>query len=232
MPTSLDAVRARIAAACARAGRAADAVTLVGVTKYSSVAEVNAALAAGLQDIAENRVQSAEEKFPLLEKGTCRPVKHLIGHLQTNKVRDAVRLFDMIQSVDSLKLAAEIEKRAGAMGKVQDILVQVDIAREEQKFGVAEEGLDVLAVYLEGCPHIRTRGLMAMAPVSGEADVVRPVFRRLRAQFDRLKKERSAAFAMGFEHLSMGMSGDYVIAIEEGSTMVRIGSALFKGVTA
>ncbi len=229
MQPRIDAVHSRIAAVCARVGRSPDAVTLIGVTKYSSADEVNDALAAGLKDIAENRVQAAEEKFPLLASEGRTVIKHLIGHLQTNKARDAVRLFDVIQSVDSLKLAAEIDKRAAVIGKVQDILVQVDIAREEQKFGVAEEDLDALAGYLEGCSHIRTRGLMAMAPLTGDADVIRAVFRRLRGQFDRLRQERSPAFARGLEHISMGMSGDYEIAIEEGATMVRIGSALFKG---
>ncbi len=221
---SLDAILTEIVTACARVGRDPRSVTLIGVTKYSTADEVNAAIAAGLTAMAENRVQVAEEKFPLLiSSGRC-VTRHLIGHLQTNKVKDAVRLFDMIQSVDSLKLAAEIEKRAAAAGKVQAILVQVDIAREEQKFGVAEEDLDALMAYLDGCRHICTQGLMAMAPLTGDAAVVRCVFRRLKSLFDRLKSGRPA-----MQHLSMGMSSDYAIAIEEGATMVRIGSALFKG---
>lgn len=221
---NVDTVLAKISAVCARAGRDPRAVTLIGVTKYSSADDVNLAIAAGLKDIAENRVQAAEEKFPRLTLAERAPVKHLIGHLQSNKVKDAVRLFDMIQSVDSLKLAAEIEKRAAAVGKVQDILVQVDIAREEQKFGVADEGLDALMAHIDACSHIRACGLMAMAPLTGDEVVIRAVFRRLKILFDRLKSGRPA-----MQHLSMGMSSDYAIAIEEGATMVRIGSALFKG---
>lgn len=221
---NLNAVLANISAVCVRVGRDPRSVTLIGVTKYSSADDINLALAAGLTDIAENRVQLAEEKFPLLAMTGNKPVKHLIGHLQTNKAKDAVRLFDMIQSVDSLKLAAEIDKRAGAAGKRQDILVQVDIAREEQKFGAAEEDVDALLAYLDGCRNIRTCGLMAMAPLTGDAAVIRSVFRRLREMFDRVKAGRPSMV-----HLSMGMSGDYEVAIEEGATMVRIGSALFKG---
>ncbi|MEI8012521.1 MAG: YggS family pyridoxal phosphate-dependent enzyme [Candidatus Omnitrophota bacterium] len=222
---NVDTVLAKISAVCARAGRDPRAVTLIGVTKYSSADDVNLAIAAGLKDIAENRVQAAEEKFPRLTLAERAPVKHLIGHLQSNKVKDAVRLFDMIQSVDSLKLAAEIDKRAAAVGKRQDILVQVDIAREEQKFGVAEEDLEALLVYLDGCRNVRTRGLMAMAPLTGDNVVIRSVFRRLKALFERVSVGRPF-----MEHVSMGMSGDYEIAIEEGATMVRIGSAIFKGV--
>ena len=224
---SLDAVAVRVNAACRRAGRSPHTVTLIGVTKYSDAAAVNEAIAAGLLNIAENRVQAAQEKFPLIAPQGPAVVRHLIGHLQTNKVKDALPLFDMIQSVDSRKLVDEIEKRALAIGKVQDILVQVDIAREEQKFGLAEEDLDALLVHLEGCAHIRTRGLMAMAPLTEDQAVIRGVFRRLREHFVRAAAQHAGSQRVILEHLSMGMSGDYEIAIEEGSTMVRIGSSIF-----
>ena len=225
--SNLTALNTSINSICAQAGRDPSSVILVGVTKYSDAAAVNEAIAAGLSHIAENRVQSAQEKFPLLSSAT--PVtRHLIGHLQTNKAKDAVQLFDMIQSVDSLKLVDEINKRAGAIGKVQDILVQVDIAREEQKFGLPEEDLDGLLAHLENCPHIRTRGLMCMAPLTEDKAVVRAVFHRLKEQFDRVKKVHAGSSRIIMEHLSMGMSGDYAIAIAEGATMVRIGSLLFK----
>ena len=224
---SLDAVRARVNAACLRAGRSPHAVTLIGVTKYSDATAVNEAVAAGLLNIAENRVQAAQEKFPQIKAQGVSLVRHLIGHLQTNKVRDALLLFDVIQSVDSPKLVDEIEKRAAAIGKVQDILVQVDIAREEQKFWLAEEDIDALLARLENCPHIRTRGLMAMAPLTEDREIIRGVFRRLRENFIRVAARHAGSQRVVLEHLSMGMSGDYEIAIEEGSTMVRIGSAIF-----
>jgi pyridoxal phosphate enzyme (YggS family) len=225
---NLETVFAGMRAVCLRAGRDPGAVTLIGVTKYSDAAAVNEAMAAGLSHIAENRVQSAKEKFPLLRMPGHPVLKHLIGHLQSNKAKDAVELFDLIQSVDSLKLALEIDKRAAAVGKVQDILIQLDIAREEQKFGLPEEELDGLLMQLEGCSHIRVRGLMAMAPLTTDKDTIRSVFRRLREQFDRIKKAHAGSGRIIMEHLSMGMSGDYEIAIEEGATMVRIGSAIFK----
>jgi len=224
---NLEAVLANVRRACERAGRDPGPVIVVGVTKYSDPSAISEAVAAGLVHIAENRVQSAREKFPLIDRKPV--VRHLIGHLQTNKAREAVELFDLIQSVDSLKLAAEIEKRAGLIGKVQDILVQADIAREEQKFGLPEEELDGVLAYLEGCPHIRTRGLMAMAPLTEDKELIRRVFRRLREHFDRIRKGRPDQKRVVMEHLSMGMSHDYEIAIEEGATMVRIGSAIFKG---
>ena len=226
---NLDTVLSRIRCLCAQAGRDPGSVTVVGVTKYSDIASIHEALAAGLLNIAENRVQSAKEKFPLLGTGDLPVVRHLIGHLQTNKVKDAVELFDLIQSVDSIKLASEIDKRAAVLGKVQDILLQLDIAREEQKFGLPEEELNGFLKHVEGCTHIRLRGLMAMAPLTTDQAVIRAVFRRLREHFERIKKEHALSSRIIMEHLSMGMSGDYEIAIEEGATMVRIGSAIFKG---
>lgn len=223
---NLATVLSRIHAICARAGRDPASVTVVGVTKYSDAAAINEALAAGLTHIAENRVQSAKEKFPLL----VRPVtRHLIGHLQRNKAKDAVALFDLIQSVDSLSLVEEIDKRAAASGKVQDILVQLDIAREEQKFGLPEAEIGDFLARVQGLGHVRVRGLMAMAPLTDDQAVVRAVFRRLREHFSRISKEHAGSDHIIMEHLSMGMSGDYPIAIEEGATMVRIGSAIFKG---
>ncbi len=225
---NLDAVMASVQSICQRIGRAPSSVTVVGVTKYSDATAVNEAVAAGLCHIAENRVQSAKEKGPLLDFAGQTVVKHLIGHLQTNKAREAVQLFDLIQSVDSFKLAQEIDKRAAAVGKIQDILVQVDIAREEQKFGLPEEELASLLAQLKDLEHVRVCGLMCMAPLTQDKDIIRDVFRRLKAHFDNMKKEYAGSSRIMMEHLSMGMSGDYEIAIEEGATMVRIGSAIFK----
>lgn len=208
---------------CGRRGRDPGEITLVGVTKFAEVPAINAAIVAGLLHIAENRVQLAEAKFPKIDYAGKPVVRHLIGHLQSNKARDAVRLFDLIQSVDSIKLADEINKRAAAIGKIQDILIQVDIAKEEQKFGLPEAELAGAVAYLDTLPNVRLLGLMTMAPLTQDKDVVRGVFRRAKEFFDQLK-----AHGAPLTILSMGMSSDYEIALEEGATMVRIGSAIFK----
>ncbi|MBF0331307.1 MAG: YggS family pyridoxal phosphate-dependent enzyme [Candidatus Omnitrophica bacterium] len=226
--SNLDAVMASVRSICQRAGRAEGSVTVVGVTKYSDASAVNEAMTAGLLHIAENRVQSAKDKFPLLNFSGRSVVRHLIGHLQTNKAKEAVQLFDLIQSVDSLKLVQEIDKRAATVGKVQDVLLQIDIAREEQKFGLPEEELGSLLAQVKELTHVRVGGLMCMAPLTDNKDVIRQVFRRLKAHFDRISKEYAGSSNITMQHLSMGMSGDYEIAIEEGATMVRIGSAIFK----
>lgn len=221
----LNAVRRNIKEVCLKVGRSFDDVLLVGVTKYSDVAAINEAVGGGLLDIAENRVQSATEKFPqIMSNSSLR--KHLIGHLQTNKVKDAVLLFDLIQSVDSPRLADEINKRAGGIDKIQDILIQVDIAKEDQKFGLPEEALSGMIRHCKELSNIRVLGLMTMAPLTEDAARIRLVFRRCKELFDGLKQEGTASFQM--KYLSMGMSGDMGLAIEEGSTMVRVGSAIFK----
>ncbi|MBF0619015.1 MAG: YggS family pyridoxal phosphate-dependent enzyme [Candidatus Omnitrophica bacterium] len=225
---NLSAVRRKIQDAALRCGRAAEEITLVGVTKFAHAAAVNEAIAAGLRDIAENRVQLAEEKFPKLHVSGVGVRKHLIGHLQTNKVKDALPLFDLVHSVDSVKLLDEIEKRAAAAGKTQDILVQLDIAKEEQKFGLPVEDLDVFLVRANEGAHVRVLGLMVMAPLTEDRDVIRKVFHAGKEIFDRVKKSVHISEKVQMRHLSMGMSHDYEIAIEEGSTMVRIGSAIFK----
>jgi pyridoxal phosphate enzyme (YggS family) len=224
LKNNLEAVCRSIDAACRACGRSPSEVTLVGVTKYSDAAAVNEALALGLEHIAENRVQAAKEKFGSLNiSGVTR---HLIGHLQSNKAKDAVQLFDLIQSVDSVALAVEINKRAAAVGKVQDILLQVDIAKEEQKFGLPEEDVLAFCQALPPLVNIRLRGVMTMAPYSQDEALIRSVFRRAKVIYDGLRATPQGA---GIDVLSMGMSGDYAIAIEEGSTMVRVGSAIFKG---
>lgn len=220
------ALRSRIEDICRGCGRAPKDVLLVGVTKYSAAAAVNEAVAAGLTDIAENRVQAAREKFALLDPVGVR--KHLIGHLQSNKVKEAVGLFDLIQSVDSQALAEEINRRAAAIGKVQDILLQVDIAGEEQKFGLPEVDVEEFLRRASLLAHIRVLGLMTMAPLTEDKALIRSVFRRCRGLFTALGRDGAAAGRIQMKYLSMGMSSDFDIAIEEGATMVRIGSAIFK----
>jgi len=225
---NLNEIALRIRAASGRAGRNPDDVIVVGVTKFADVPSINEAIACGLEHIAENKVQLAAEKFPKLDLAGKAVTKHLIGHLQTNKVRDALNTFDLIHSVDSVKLADEIQKRAAAMGKVADILVQVDIAKEETKFGLPEEELDAMIAHLAECPDVRTRGLMTMAPLVEDNEAIRAVFRRCREHFERISRAYPSHTRIQMAHLSMGMSHDYVIAVEEGATMVRIGTAIFK----
>jgi len=225
---NLQAVLANIRNVAARAGRDPNDIVLIGVTKFASVEAVNEAVRAGLSHIAENKVQFAQEKFSKIDVAGKQVTKHMIGHLQTNKVKDAVQLFDMIQSVDSQKLVAEIDKRAAAVGKTMDVLVQVDIAKEEQKFGVPEEDMGALLENLTGRANVRALGLMVMAPLTEDRAVIRSVFRRGHEIFERLKQERSASSNWEMRYLSMGMSHDYEIALEEGANMVRIGTAIFK----
>jgi pyridoxal phosphate enzyme (YggS family) len=209
------AVRARITAACSRAGRRTDTVTLVAVSKTFPATAVDEAIEAGITDVGENRVQELREKRPLV-RATRPTVWHLIGHLQSNKAKDAVRLFDIIQTVDSLALAGKIAKAAEGEGKRQEILLQVNAGEEVQKSGAAKDEIVELAAAIQAMPSLHLRGLMAIPPV-GTADQSRPYFRELRSLRD----------ALGLEHLSMGMSEDFEVAIEEGATMVRVGRAIF-----
>jgi hypothetical protein len=225
---NLQAVLANIRSVAERVGRDPNDIILVGVTKFASDEAVNEAIRAGLAHIAENKVQLAAEKFSKIDTAGKHVTKHMIGHLQTNKAKDAVQLFDMIQSVDSQKLADEINKRAAAAGKIMDILVQVDIAKEEQKFGIPEGELGALLEYLTGLANVRTQGLMVMAPLTEDMAVIRSIFRCGRELFERLKRDRIASSNIEMRYLSMGMSHDYEIAIEEGANMVRIGTAIFK----
>jgi len=210
---SAAAVRARIAAACARAGRDAGEVTLVAVTKVFPADFVEEAIAAGIGDIGENRVQEARDKRPLV-RGRAR--WHLIGHVQSNKAKDAVRLFDVIQTVDSLDLGQKIARAAEAAGKRQEVLLQVNAGNEEQKSGALPADVPALADALRAIEALDLRGLMAIPPV-GAAEETRRYFRELRALRD----------AVGVEQLSMGMSEDFEVAIEEGATIVRVGRAIF-----
>jgi pyridoxal phosphate enzyme (YggS family) len=206
-------VEARIAAACARAGRARSEVRLVAVSKTFPESDVEHAIAAGMTDVGENKVQEARDKQPLV---VARVRWHLIGHLQSNKAKDAVRLFDVIQTVDTLELAAKIARAAESAGKRQDVLLQVNVGREQQKSGVAPQDVAGLTRRIAELPSIDVTGLMAIPP-AGEPDATRPYFRELRAMRDDL----------GLSELSMGMTDDFEAAIEEGATIVRVGRAIF-----
>jgi pyridoxal phosphate enzyme (YggS family) len=211
--SGIAALETRIAAACARAGRKRTDVQLVAVSKTFPAADVDHAIAAGMTDIGENKVQETRDKKPLVA-GDAR--WHLIGHLQSNKAKDAVRLYDVIQTVDSIELAEKIARAAESAGKRQDVLLQVNIGRELQKSGAAPDSVPDLARRIAAIPALHLTGLMAIPP-AGEAEEMRPYFRELLAMRDGL----------GLTELSMGMTDDFEVAIEEGATIIRVGRAIF-----
>ena len=217
---NVSAVRERIAAAAARSGRSASDITLIAVSKLHEAEEADAAIECGITDLAENKVQELLKKQPLV-KGDAR--WHLIGHLQTNKVKSIVGKVCMIHSVDSLHLAREIDKRAGQAGLIQDVLLQVNIAGEESKSGLGEKELFPVFEEVSKLPYVRIRGLMQIAPYSEDPGDVRGYFRRLKELFEELK----AGGHPELDTLSMGMSHDLETAIEEGATCVRVGTAIF-----
>jgi pyridoxal phosphate enzyme (YggS family) len=221
----LAALYERIAAAAARAGRSAADVTLMTVTKNVPAERIRAAYALGLRDFGENRLQEAERKRPELA-ALVDAHWELIGHLQTNKVKEAVLLFERVQSVDSLRLLERLEGRAAAARRTFPILLEVNAGEEASKLGFAPESVQEAGRAMERFPHLRAQGLMTVAPI-GPEEVVRPVFRRLRAIRDMLRETAPQGSGGGWDVLSMGMSDDYEIAIEEGATLVRIGRGLF-----
>jgi pyridoxal phosphate enzyme (YggS family) len=210
--TNLERVRERVARAAERCGRRPDDVLLVGVSKTVDVARIREAVGAGLRALGENRVQEAKEK--VAEVG--RPVPwHLIGHLQTNKVRDALALFDVIQSLDRLELAREIDRRT--QGRAVEVLLQVNVGGEASKGGFEPGEVGAALEAVAAFPALRVRGLMTIPPAVERAEDARPWFRSLA---DLAKRHRLG-------ELSMGMSADFEVAIEEGATMVRVGTAIF-----
>ena len=217
-----------IATACRAAGRRPDEVTLVAVTKFAPVEAIAEAIAAGVQHIAENRVQEAEKKFPDLIAQYPNLTTHIIGHVQTNKAKDAVAAAGIIQSVDSARLADEIEKHAAKSGKNAQILVQFNTAQEPQKFGAASSDALGLIEHMATLAHVHVLGLMAMAPFTEDEGIIRKAFSDLRGLRDTIHKRFAETANIKMKYLSMGMSSDYRIAIEEGSNMVRVGSAIFK----
>ncbi|MDO4176085.1 MAG: YggS family pyridoxal phosphate-dependent enzyme [Bacillota bacterium] len=219
---NLETVKGKITEAAEGCGRKGSDVLLVAVSKTRTPEEINTAIDAGVTDIGENKVQEIMDKFDAVK-----PVRwHMIGHLQTNKVKYIIDKVDIIHSVDSMKLAKEIDKRAAQHGKVMDILVQINPADEESKFGVTTEGAgELVKEILENCENIRIKGLMSVAPIKEDPRDVKPYFDGVKAQFDELSKIEHPR--LDFEFLSMGMSGDFPVAIEAGSNLVRVGSAIF-----
>lgn len=219
---NLDKVNAQIKSAAEGCGRSADDVLLVAVSKTRTPEEINIAIDAGVTDIGENKVQEIMDKYDAIK-----PVKwHMIGHLQTNKVKYIIDKVSMIHSVDSYKLAAEIDKRAGSKGITMDILIQVNSAQEESKFGISTDETEALIrEIMENCSNIRIRGLMCVAPFAEDPEDIKVYFEEVKKQYDTfgsITHER-----LDFKYLSMGMSHDFNVAIEAGSNLVRVGSAIF-----
>ena len=220
LEANVQAVRQRIEAACARAGRDPGSVALVAVTKSQPPEAVCAAAALGLSLFGENKVQEAKAKIPLCPG---RLHWHMVGHLQTNKCRDAVELFEMVQSVDSLRIAEELNKRAEQAGKRLPVLLEVNAVGEASKFGCRPDQLLADLARINALPRLEIHGLMTVPPWSPDPEKVRPVFRQMR----ELKERCEQLLGAPLPHLSMGMTGDFEAAIEEGATMVRVGTALF-----
>ena len=220
LAANLKAIQSRIQAACARAERDPASVHLLAVSKGHSPDAVRAVAELGLTLFGENKVQEAKAKIPLCP-GHLR--WHMIGHLQTNKCRDAVHFFEMIQSVDSLELAEEINKRCGQAAKTMPILLEVNIAGEASKVGYPPDRLLKELELINALQRLEIQGLMTIAPWTTEPERVRPLFKQVR----ELKERSEQILGAPLPHLSMGMSGDFGVAIEEGATIVRIGTALF-----
>lgn len=209
---NIEQVQDKIKQAAEKANRNPEDIKLVAVTKTASIEQTKNAIEAGVRIIGENRLQVAQDKFPHLPEVE----KHMIGHLQTNKVKEAVKLFDVIQSVDSLKLAKEIDKRSQEEGKIMPVMLQVNSAGEEQKFGVPLSEAKEFYTKIMTLPNVKVVGIMTMAPLV-EPEETREYF----------KATKKIADELNIREISMGMTNDYIIAIEEGSTMVRVGRDIF-----
>ncbi len=229
---NLDRVEMRILRACAKAHRDRDEVTLVAVTKTRSLGEVIAAHGSSLRHFGENRIEELEAKLPHLRQslGQDLPMWHMIGHLQSRKASRAVTLVDLIHSVDSLRLARRLDRGAQEADRVVPVLLQLNVSGEESKYGfdaATPEAVDALIpelAQLEGLSHLDVRGVMTMAPIVADPEEARPVFVRLRAVRDRLRHDLAYS---DWHDLSMGMTDDFEVAIQEGATLVRIGRAIF-----
>lgn len=225
---NIQAVEAKVTAAAERSGRKREDVLLLAVSKTKPVELIGEAVESGLLALGENKVQEIMEKYEPMAAYAPKGERihwHLIGHLQTNKVKYIIDKVDMIHSVDSKKLAEEIEKRAAAADRVMDILIEVNMADEESKFGVKPEDTETLLREIAAMPHIRVRGLMTVAPFVENQEENREYFRRMRKLMVDMNGKKIDNIEM--DTLSMGMTGDYEVAIEEGATIVRVGTGIF-----
>jgi pyridoxal phosphate enzyme (YggS family) len=237
---NLAQIRATIVEACRRSGRDPDDVRLVAVTKYVDPDMIRALLEVGVRDLGENRVQQLAGRASALgqdnlnlfapEPATAAPRWHMIGHLQRNKVKALLRHTRILHSLDSIRLSSEIEKQAEKLELTVDAFLEINVAGEQAKSGAPVDEAAAIAEAVAACPHIRLHGLMTMAPFDPDAQVARPYFARLRELLEQLRRSGAAGPDCG--HLSMGMSSDYTVAVEEGATFVRVGSSLFEGLEA
>ena len=232
---NLASVKERMAKAAQKSGRAPDSIKLVVVTKGSSVAEMQSVLTEGATVIGENRVQEAQQKYdslkPIFKKASNTSdidqvyEWHLIGHLQRNKVKSALQIFSLIHSVDSLRLIVEISRRCEEIGKLTDVLVQVNTTGEESKYGLDPDDVTHFIEKSHAYPNVRICGLMTMGRLSPSPQENRPAFELLRTLADKVKMQQFPGVTM--QYLSMGMTNDFEVAIEEGANLVRIGRAIF-----
>jgi len=220
--SNVETVRKKIAEAAVKSGRKPEDINIVAVTKTKGIEVINEAIKEGIQDLGENRVQELLEKYDNIDN-RCR--WHLIGHLQTNKVKYIIDKVSLIHSLDRLELAKEIQKRAERADRVMDVLVQVNVAGEESKFGISPSEVREFLLKVREYKNLKVRGLMTIAPFAENPEDIRWVFRDLNKIFIDIKHENIDNICM--DYLSMGMSNDYEIAVEEGSNMVRIGTSIF-----
>jgi len=219
---NLKRLEERIEKAALISGRKKEDIILVAVTKNVEPERIIEGIAAGIKIIGENRIQEAEEKFKFITRDV---EKHLVGHLQTNKVKKTLELFDLIQSVDSLHLAQEISKRAEEKGRFAEVLIEVNASGEVSKYGVKSEEVSNLVEQISELGNVKIKGLMTVGLLTDEMDKVRPCFVKLRSLFEFLKNLKKENVEM--KYLSMGMSSDFEMAIEEGANMIRVGTAIF-----
>lgn len=218
---NIEIINKKIMNSCIKAGTSREDVTLIGVTKTRSHEEINKAIQSGITDIGENKVQEILDKYDKII-----PVKwHMIGHLQTNKVKYIINKVEMVHSVDSIKLAEEINKRAKQYNLKMDVLIQINVAEEDSKFGIKIEDLDCFLLQLEEYDSISIKGLMTVVPNVENSEDVRMFFRQMKLVFDAYKDRKYKNVEMKF--LSMGMTNDFEVAVEEGANMIRIGTAIF-----
>ena len=219
---NLEIINEKIKKAALRANGNPQEIKLVAVTKTATIEQIKEAISAGVKIIGENKVQEAKEKYQIL---TADIEWHLVGHLQTNKVKYAIEIFDCIHSVDSIKLAKEIDRRSLQFGKTTNVLVEVNVSGEETKYGIKPEEVEPFLKEISEFSRIRVRGLMTIAPIAEDKEEVRPYFRKLRELSEEIKSKNLKNVKM--DYLSMGMTEDFEVAIEEGANMVRIGRGIF-----
>ncbi len=219
---NLEIIKEKIKKAALKANRNPEEIKLVAVTKTATIEQIKEAISAGVKIIGENKVQEAKEKYQIL---TADIEWHLVGHLQSNKVKYAIEIFDCIHSVDSIKLAQEIDKRSLQFGKITNVLLEVNVSGEETKYGIKPEEVEPFLKEISEFSRIRIRGLMTIAPIAEDKEEVRPYFRKLRELSEEIKSKSIKNVKM--DYLSMGMTEDFEVAIEEGANMVRIGRGIF-----